>query len=170
MIKRKNIIILAIALFLIATSYVFIKFNNASNIENNCLINDFDKVFEKDNSIKLGEVYDFSKILNCKNWDEVIIVSGERINRAVIFLKEGIVLPKIDYHFSYPNGSLVLYLIKDGKLISSPLSYWQSGFLYLEDLNSFDYVRLEREEAIFECVKLEIIGSDEEMLTFELVD
>ncbi|MBD1263209.1 hypothetical protein HZY62_21665 [Maribacter polysiphoniae] len=169
MIKRKTIIILAIGLFLIVLCYVFIKFYNVSNIENNCLVNDFNAVFEKENSIKLDETYDFSKILNCKNWDEVIIVSGERVSRTAIFLKEGIALPKIDYYFSYPNGSLVLYLVKDGELISSPLSYWQSGFLYLEGLNSFDYVRLEREEAIFKCVELETIGSDEEMLTFELI-
>ncbi|MEO1013147.1 MAG: hypothetical protein AAFX53_17770, partial [Bacteroidota bacterium] len=121
-------------------------------------------------SLKLGEVYNFSKILNCESWDEVIIVSGERVSRAAIFLKEGIALPKIDYYFSYPNGSLILYLIKNGKLISGPLSYWQSGFLYLEGLNSFDYVRLEREEAIFKCVRLETIGTDEEILTFELID
>ncbi len=145
-------------------------FNNVSKIESNCLANDFDSVFEKENSIELGKVYDFSEILNCKSWDEVIIVSGERVSRTAIFLKEGIALPKIDYYFSYPNGSLVLYLIKDEKLISGPLSYWQSGFIYLEGLNSFDYVHLEKEEAIFKCVRLETIGSDKEILTFELID
>lgn len=170
MIKRKNIIILTIALFLITISYIFIKFNNASNIKDNCLTNDFEKVFKKENNIKLGEVYDFSEILNCKSWDEVVIVSGERVNRAAIFLKEGIALPKIDYYFSYPNGSLVLYLIKDGELVSGPLSYWQSGFLYLDGLNSFDYVSIDREKAIFKCVELKTIGNNESpILTFELI-
>lgn len=169
MTKVKKYIVLSIVLTLIIASYVFIKFNNASNIQSNCLVNDFEKVFEKENSLKLGEIYDFSKILSCKSWDEVIIVSGERVSRAAIFLKEGIALPEIDYYFSYPNGSLVLYLIKDGELISNPLSYWQSGFLYLDGLNSFDYVRLKREEVIFKCVELETKGVDEKILTFKLI-
>lgn len=169
MIKRKNIIILALAIFLIIISYVFIKFNKVSNVKNSCLINDFDLVFKKENSIKSGEIYDFSKILNCKSWDEVIIVSGERVNRTVIFLKEGIALPEIDYYFNYPNGSLVLYLIKDGELISKPLSYWQPGFLYFEGLNSFDYVCIDREKAIFKCFELETNGGDKKFLTFKMV-
>lgn len=169
MFRRKKILILIIALLLIVICYLLIKFNNVNNVENDCLTNEFDVVFNKDNSIKLGETYDFSKILNCKSWDELIIVSGERVNRFAIFFKEGIVLPKIDYYFNYPNGSLVLYIIKDGELISGPLSYSQSDFIYLDSLNSFDYVRLLKEEAVFKCIELETIGTKEEMLTFELV-
>jgi len=167
---KKKVLLGLIALLVIYISYIFIQFNNSENIEKNCLVTDFETVFRKEESIKLDQVYDFSKILNCKSWDEVIIVSGERVSRLAIFLKEGIALPKIDYYFNYPNGSLVLYLIKDGKLISGPLPYWQSGFIYLENLNSFDYVRLEKEEAIFKCVRLETIGVKEEMLTFELLN
>lgn len=169
MIKRKNIIILAIALFLIALLYVFIRFNNVSNIEKNCLVDDFDEVFEKENSLKLGEVYDFSKIFNCKSWDEIIIVGGLRVNRAIIFLKEGTALPPINY-FNRAQGSLVFFLIKNGKLISPPISFYHPDFLYFENFNDFDYVSLKKEDAIFKCVKLETIGSDEEILTFELID
>lgn len=167
MIKRKNIIFLVITLLLIALGYVFIQFNSASNIEKNCLTYDFDGVFEKENSLKLDKVYDFSKIFNCKNWDEIIIVGGQRANRAIIFLKEGVALPKIDY-INRLKGELLFYLVKDGKLISSPISFYHSDFLYFENFNDFDYVSLKKEDAIFKCVKLETIGTDEEILTFEL--
>lgn len=166
--KKKKILILVIALPLIALCYISIKFINTVNINDNCLSNDFNVVFDKENNIKLNETYDFSKILNCKSWDEVIIVSGERVNRTAIFFKEGIVLPKIDYYFNYPNGSLVLYLIKDKELISGPLFYWQSGFLFLEGLNDFDYIRLDREKAVFKCKKLETIGVEKDILTFKM--
>ena len=169
MIKRKNIIILAIGLFLIVLCYVFIKFYNVSNIESNCLVNDFDKVFEKENSLKEGKVYNFSEIFNCKDWDEIIIVGGPRVSRAMIFLKEGVALPPIDY-FNRAQGSLVFFLVKNGKLISLPISFYHQDFLYFEDLNSFDYVRLDKEEAIFKCVELETKGLDEKILTFEIIN
>lgn len=169
MIKRKNIIILTIALLLIFFGYVFIKFNNVSDIDNNCLVKDFNAVFERENSLKLGEVYNFSKILSCENWDEVIIVGGQRANRAVIFLKEGVALPKIDYK-NRLKGVLLFYLLKDGKLVSPPISFYDQDFLYFENFNDFDYASLKKEEAVFECVRLETIGTDEEILTFELID
>ncbi|MEP5341069.1 MAG: hypothetical protein ABJL44_10035 [Algibacter sp.] len=166
---RKKIIISVITLFLIALCYVFIKFNNVSNIETNCLVNDFDEVFKKENGLNVGKVYDFSKILNCKSWDEIIIVGGQRANRAAIFLKEGVALPEINY-IKRLKGVLLFYLVKDGKLISCPISFYNPDFLYFENFNYFDYVSLKKEDAIFKCVKLETIGSDEEILTFELID
>ena len=75
MLKKRITLILVIALFLIVLCYISIKFINADNIYDDCFSNDFKVVFDKENSIKLNKTYDFSKILNCKNWDEVIIVS-----------------------------------------------------------------------------------------------
>jgi len=65
---------------------------------------------------------------------------------------------------------LLFYFIKDGKLISPPISLYHLGFLYFENFNDFDYVSLDKEDAIFKCVVLETIGSPEEILTFELMD
>ncbi|UJH68663.1 hypothetical protein [Allomuricauda sp. SCSIO 65647] len=172
MIKRKTNIIFALGIFLVVLGYIFVKFIEFDNInsgKNDCLVNDFNIVFRKENSIKLGEVYNFSQIFNCRNWDEVIIVGGRKANRTIIYIKEGVALPKIDYR-NRLQGVLLFYFVKDGKLISSPISFYDQDFLYFEDFNYFDYVSLKKKEAIFKCVKLETIGADEEILTFELSD
>jgi hypothetical protein len=166
---KKKVLLGLTAILLIYILYVFIQFNNSKNIEKNCLVSDFETVFGKEDSIKLGKIYNFSKILNCKNWDEIIIVGGEKANRTIIFLKEGIALPKIDY-INRIKGVLLFYLVKDGKLISPPLSLWQPSFLYFKDFNGFDYISLDRKDALFKSVKLETIGSKDEILTFELID
>ena len=166
---KKRVFLIFIGLLITVIFYVLIKFNNINDIEKNCLEDDFNKVFKKENSLKLDKVYDLSKILNCKSWDEIIIVGGKKANRAAIFLKEGIALPKIDY-VNRLQGELLFYLVKDGKLISPPLSFWESGFLYFNDFNDFDYINLKKEDAIFKCIKLKPIGVKEEMLTFELID
>ena len=66
--------------------------------------------------------------------------------------------------------ALVFFLVKNGKLISLPISFYHQDFLYFEDLNSLDYVRLDKEEAIFKCVELERKGLDEKILTFEIIN
>lgn len=165
---KKKMIIALILCVLAIFFYVFIQFVKVNSVEKTCLTYEFNEVFKKENSFTLNKVYDFSEIFNCKNWDEIIIVGGKRENRAAIFLKEGVALPEINYS-NRPSGSLLFYLIKDKKLISSPVEFWQSGFLYFNDFNSFDYVSLDREKAIFKCVELKTIGNDESpILTFEL--
>lgn len=169
MTKKKKVIITFSVLFFIVTAYVFIQFSEANNIEETCFDSDFDKALKKENSIRLNEIYNFSKIFNCKSWDEIIIVGGPRANRTAIFFKEGVALPKIDY-INRADGSLVFFLVKEGKLISPPISLWQPGFLYFRDFNSFDYICLEREDAVFKCVILETIGFDKPIFTFELIN
>lgn len=167
---RKKVIIGFITLFLIIVSYIFIQFNKANNIEQTCFASDFTETFNEETNIRLNEVYNFSEIFNCESWDEIIIVGGKRVNRAAIFIKEGVALPPIDYENSKVAGSLVFFLIKEGKLVSSPISFRQRGFLYFKDFNSFDYISLDKENAVFKCIELETIGFEETMLTFKLIN
>jgi hypothetical protein len=167
MIKRKKIIVLVSVLFFICISYILLQFNTANNIKESCFESSLNKVLKKGDSLKLDKIYNFSKIFNCKNWNEVIIVGGSNASSVAIFLKEGIALPKINYSKRL-KGSLLFYFIKDGKLISQPISLWQPGFLYFKDFNNFDYINLKKKDAIFKCVELETIGSEKMMLTFEL--
>ena len=154
--------------FLIAALYAIIQFNGVDDIENDCLVSGFNEVLKKDKSIVLYKTYDFSKLFNCKSWDKVIIVGGRRANRTAIFLKEGVALPKIDY-IHRAQGCLLFYFIKDGELISPPIEFWRTKFLYFENLNGFDYVALDKQDAIFKCVKLKTIGVPYDILTFELL-
>ena len=165
---KKKIFLTSIGLLIIAVFYLFIKFNGVNDVKENCLTDAFDKVFKKENSIQLGKTYDFSEIFNCKEWDDLIVVGGQRANRTAIFLKEGIALPSIDY-FNRAQGSLVFFFIKDKKLVSSPISFYHPDFLYFENFNDFDYVSIKKQDAVFRCVKLDATGSDEEILTFETV-
>jgi predicted AAA+ superfamily ATPase len=43
-------------------------------------------------------------------------------------------------------------------------------FYDLENLNDFDYIRLRRENAVFKCIKLETIGTKDDILTFKLIN
>ncbi|KAF2519345.1 hypothetical protein E0W68_03065 [Flavobacterium salilacus subsp. salilacus] len=165
---RKRILLGTISLLLIVILYLFIQFNSVKHIEQNCLTYDFEDVFEKENSLVLNKTYDFSQIFNCKSWDKMIIVGGPKANRTIIFLKEGVFLPEIDY-INRIQGCLLFYLVKDGRLISPPIEFWHSHFLYFEDFNDFDYVSLNRQDAIFKCIKLETIGGKDEILTFERI-
>ncbi len=166
--RKKRFISLLVIILLIISSYVFIQFNIANNMKGSCFDVEFEKTFKKNDSIELNKIYDFTKIFNCKDWDKIIIVGGTRANRAVVFLKEGVALPKINYS-NRLSESLIFYFVKDGKLTSSPISYWQSNFMYFKDFNDFDYICLDKENSIFKCVELETLGNKETILTFELI-
>lgn len=62
-----------------------------------------------------------------------------------------------------------VYFIKDRKLISPPIEFWHNEFIYFEDFNSFDYVNLSKQDAVFKCIELKTIGFKEQILTFELL-
>lgn len=163
----KRILVAIFSLILTLIVYILIQLY-VNNIEKNCLYFQFDKEFEKENSIVLNKIYNFSKILNCKSWDKVIIVGGPDANRVAIFLKEGIFLPEIDYK-NRISGCLLIYLIEDGKLVAPPIEFWVENFLYFNDFNAFDYVSLNRQDAVFKCTKLETVGKPLDILTFELI-
>jgi len=132
------------------------------------LTSNFSEVFEKENSIILNKKYDFSKILHCQLWDKIIILGGPEADRLSIFINEGIIIPEIDYQHRMP-GSLLFYIIKDGKLIAPPMEFYDDGFLYFSDFNNDDYVILNRKDAIFNCIELDYIGDIGQILTFKLV-
>jgi len=161
--KKKYIFIFVI----IVTSYIIIQFYQVEHLKEDCITQQFKEKIEKNGLIE-GKIYDFSQIINCKKWDKLVIVGGKHANRTIIFLKEGIALPKIDYR-SRLSGSLLFYFIKDRKLISPPLEYWQQDFLYFKDFNDFDYMVINREKAKFKCVELDIVGPPEKILTFEKI-
>lgn len=123
MMTKRRILAGIISLLLLAAAYLFIRFKNAENIEENCLASDFEKAFGPEDSIVLHKIYNFSQIFSCRSWDEIIIVGGPSSSRAAILLKEGIALPEIDYK-NRAQGSLLFYFIEDGKLISPPLEYY----------------------------------------------
>ncbi len=165
---KKRVFIGLIILIIGIVSYIFIQFNNAYNVEQTCLNTVFEEVLEQEDSIALNKVYNFSEIFTCEDWDELIIVGGKSANNAIIFLKEGVALPKIDYR-NRLSGSVLFYFIKDGKLISPQSSFWHSDFLYFKDFNYFDYVSLNKEDVVFKCVDFEVVGFEDKILTFELV-
>lgn len=108
---KKRVLLAVLGLFLIAALYTLFQFNGVDDIENDCMVSDFDEIFEKERSLVLDKAYDFSKLFNCKSWDKVIIIGGRRANRTSIFLKEGIALPKIDY-IDRAQGCLLFILLK----------------------------------------------------------
>lgn len=164
---KKRIFTGLIALLIIITSYIVIQFYKASNTQQTCLTSAFESTLKKETSLQLNKTYNFSKIFTCESWDELIIVGGKRANNAVIFLKEGVVIPKIDYS-NRLSGSLLFYFVKKGKLISPPVSLYHSDFLYFKDFNDFDYVSLDKENVVFKCIKLDVVGFEDTLMTFEL--
>ncbi|QEE49008.1 hypothetical protein FUA48_05265 [Flavobacterium alkalisoli] len=162
---KKFFYITATGMFIISI-YLYIQFNKAVNVDESCFTSDFEEVFG-DKHLELNKIYDFSQILNCKEWDKMIIVGGPRANRTTIFLREGIALPEIEYG-DRGSDSLLFYIINDGKLINTPIGYWNDYFLYFQDFNDCDYVILNKNDAVFKCIFLDYIGS-RETLTFELV-
>lgn len=75
-------------------------------------------------------------------------------SRSVIFISTGIVLPKINYS-NYPEEAILLYFIKNNKVVSLPVPLWHENFIFSQNLNYFNFLMLKKEEAVFTFEKFE---------------
>lgn len=149
MINKKVFSIVFIILILILGTLIFILFKPGNNdFSESCFIENYNDTFNNLQESKLNTEYNFSKIFNCEDWDEIIFVGEPITSRVVIYLKEGVILPQIDFS-DREEGTVLIFFIKDNKVISSPISLENPNLIFSPNLNRLNYLALKREQAVF---------------------
>ncbi len=162
---RLIILILFILSFVIIYSYI--KFNKTTILPKTCLTETFNENFKNLDKIKVNSEYNFSAIFNCKDWDEIIIIGGPVFSRTMIYTTSGIILPKVDY-LNYTEGTIFLFFIKKNRIISEPIPIWHPNFIFSQNFNRYNYLKVGREKSRFIYKPFE--HSEFELFTLELID
>ena len=138
-----------------------------SSLSESCLTESFNKEFIPLEKLNLNTEYNFSKIFNCTEWDEVFIVQAPYINRAFIYIQSGVLLPEYDYINSSENNHFVFF-INNGHIINKPIIFGGPYFLFSNNFNRSNYLKIEKENANFIYKKYE--DSYYGMVTLELIE
>jgi hypothetical protein len=157
-------IIIGIILYFILST-VFKLYKN-SVISDTCLSNTFKTNFSDLSSFEINSTYDFEDIFECQNWDEIFIVDAVYYSRGIGYLRSGILVPSSDIN-EYPEGTYLVYFLKNNIVISNPNPLFDSNFILSLDNNIIQYLRINKKNAKFIYQKFE--HSDFDYNTLELI-
>ena len=154
--KKKYLIILFSFITLIFTLNIFIKIRKLSSLSDNCLTEKFNKEFKFDsiNKLKLNFEYDFDEIFDCKEWDEILVVQAPYINRTLLYIKSGIILPGYDY-INSSEDSHFLFFINNGNVITKPIRFGSNNFIFSNNFKTSNYLKSSRENSKFKYKRFE---------------
>ena len=162
--KKKYLIILLVVIILIFSINLFVKINKLSSVSNNCLTEKFNKEFKFDSidELKLNSEYDFDKIFDCTEWDEILVIQAPYVNRLLLYIKSGIILPDYDY-INTSQNIYFLFFINNGNVITKPIPFGSDKFVFS------NYLKNSREDTNFIYKRFENSHFDG-LFTLELKD
>ena len=164
--KNKKYIILLIAIVILVFTFdLLLKVRKVSNLSNTCLIESFNETFSNIENLPLNSEYEFSEIFDCNDWDEFLIVQAPYVNRPLIYIMSGgILLPKYDY-INASDNTYFLFFIENRNIVNNPIVFSDPYFIFSQNFNNFNYVKIDRLKANFIYKKFE--NSDFDLYTLE---
>ena len=84
----------------------------------------------------------------------------------MIYLTSDVLIPDYDYS-NINEGTYLLFFLDGNSPISKPIEFGGSDFIFSNNFNRFNYVKIDRDEAKFIYKKYE--HSDFELYTLELL-
>jgi hypothetical protein len=164
--KKKKIILIIGFIALVFLSRLVIKNVKNSKLSKTCLIDSFNKKFNDLDNAKLNSVFNFNESINCIDWNKILIVEAPYVHRSLIYLTSDVLIPDYDYS-NINEGTYLLFFLDGNSPISKPIEFGGSDFIFSNNFNRFNYVKIDRDEAKFIYKKYE--HSDFELYTLELL-
>ncbi|RBW63428.1 hypothetical protein DS884_00115 [Tenacibaculum sp. E3R01] len=150
--------------FILNTCY---KLYKNYTISETCLSNTFNNKYLDLSNLKINSIHNFDEIFNCQEWDEIFVTSSIYYYRGIGYLYTGVLVPSYD-KFQYPEGTALLYFMKNNAIISNPLPLYSDNFIFSNHYGKSNSVRIKRKHAKFIYKKHE--HTDFELNTLELIN